>query len=112
MIWLLMFASNFAVVFLLGMQSKNVMASRYVAAIVTSFGISVGQFLFAKFAASGNLMEFLVCAAGGCAGIATAIWFHDRFMRPIVGKAKRDQEGYLSLDGVRVTVDKGFAWKK
>lgn len=76
----LMFVSNFFVVFLLGLQSKNVNQSRYVAAIMTSFGISMGQFLFAKFAATGNMMAFAVCAAGGCAGIGFSIWFYDNFL--------------------------------
>lgn len=82
MIYVLMFLSNMFSVFLLGIQSKNVMYSRYVAAVVTSFGISVGNFLFAKFAANGGLIEFFVCAAGGCSGIASSILFHDKFMRP------------------------------
>jgi hypothetical protein len=80
MMWILMFLSNFFVVFLLGIQSKNVVQSRYYAAVFTSFGISIGQFLFTKFAATGGIAEFLVCAAGGCMGIAFAIFFHDRLM--------------------------------
>lgn len=79
--YLAMYWSSFLVVFLLGLQSKNVTHSRYVAAILTSFGISVGQFLFAKYAATGNMTAFLVCAAGGCTGIAFSIWFYDKFMR-------------------------------
>lgn len=75
---LTMFWSNFGVVFLLGLQSKNVMHSRYVAAVVTSFGISIAQFIFVKYAATGNLTVFFVCAAGGCAGIAASILFHDK----------------------------------
>lgn len=76
----LMFASSFFVVFLLGIQSKNVNQSRYLAAIVTSFGISIGQFLFAKYASTGNLWAFLTCATGGCAGIAYSIWFYDNVL--------------------------------
>lgn len=75
-----MFWSNFSVVFLLGLQSKNVNQSRYMAAVVTSFGISVGQFLFVKYASSGSLFAFGICAAGGCAGIAFSIWFYANFM--------------------------------
>ncbi|WP_374335502.1 hypothetical protein [Methyloversatilis sp.] len=101
MIWLLMFLSNFVVVFLLGIQSKNVMHSRYIAAVVTSFGISVGQFLFTKFAATGGMLEFIVCASGGCAGIAFAIYFHDRIMRPKKSVAKSDFEGYMPLGGFK-----------
>lgn len=75
-----MFVSNFFVVFLLGMQSKNVQQSRYVAAIATSFGISVAQAMFVQYVAAGDITAFLVCAAGGCVGIAAAIWTHDRLL--------------------------------
>jgi hypothetical protein len=77
---LLLFATSFGSVFLLGIQSKNVNQGRYLAAVVTSFGISVGQFTFAHAAASGSLYAFLVSAAGGCCGIASSIWFYQRFM--------------------------------
>lgn len=108
-----MFLSNMFSVFLLGIQSKNVMYSRYIAAVVTSFGISIGNFLFAKFAANGGMMEFFVCAAGGCAGIASSIFFHDRFMRPkpIVAKCENDQEGYTPLPLGRITIGENFKTK-
>lgn len=75
-----MFWGNFVLVFLLGLQSKNVMHARYVAAVVTSFGISVSQFIFVKYAATGSYDVFAVCAAGGCAGIAASIWFYKHIM--------------------------------
>ena len=75
-----MWAASFALVFLLGIQSKNVQRSRYLAAIVTSFGISVGNFTFIKYAAVGTLDAFWVCAVGGCMGIAFSIWFADNVL--------------------------------
>lgn len=78
--YIVMFWSNFAVVFLLGLQSKNVNAGRYVASVATSVGISVSQFIFVKYAASGSYLAFVACAAGGGAGIAFSIWFYQRFM--------------------------------
>jgi hypothetical protein len=77
---LILFASAFGSVFLLGIQSKNVNQGRYIASVVTSFGISVGQFVFAHAAASGDLLAFSASAAGGCCGIASSIWFWQRFM--------------------------------
>jgi hypothetical protein len=74
------FVSNFFVVFLLGLQSKNVQHSRYVAAIATSFGISVAQAMFVHYVVAGNIWLFLTVAAGGCAGIACAIWLHDNVL--------------------------------
>jgi hypothetical protein len=75
-----MFLSNFFVVFLLGLQSKNVQMNRYVAAVVTSIGISVGQFMFVKYAVQGSYDVFAVSALGGALGIATSIWFYKRVM--------------------------------
>ncbi|MFT4064288.1 hypothetical protein [Paraburkholderia sp.] len=76
----ILFAASFGSVFLLGVQSKNVNQGRYIASVVTSFGISLGQFTFAHAAASGTLTAFLVSAAGGCSGIASSIWFYQQFM--------------------------------
>ena len=74
--FLTMFWSNFFVVFLLGLQSKNVNQGRYLAAIVTSLSISVANFIFVKYAVAGSYLAFFVCAAGGCSGIAFSIWFY------------------------------------
>lgn len=76
-----MFSSSFFVVFLLGLQSKNVNQSRYVAAMLTSIGISVSQFAFTKYAAHGGLLEFSVMAAGGALGIASSIAVHDHIVK-------------------------------
>lgn len=95
-----MWAASFALVFLLGLQSKNVQRSRYLAAIITSFGISVGNFTFIKYAAAGTLDAFFICAVGGCMGIAFSIWFADNVMHK--NHAKGDfafQKGPPSLFG-------------
>lgn len=78
--YFVMFWSSFFAVFLLGLQSKNVNQSRYMAAVITSFGISVSQFTFVKYAANGSYDVFGVTAVGGCAGIACSIWFYKSFM--------------------------------
>lgn len=78
---LCMFWGNFFLVFLLGIQSKNVNQSRYVAAMVTSAGISVAQAVFIKYVATGSLVNFSICALGGAIGIASAIFFHDHIMK-------------------------------
>jgi len=74
--YLLMFGGSFVLVFFLGIQSRNVVAGRYVAAMLTSVGISTSNFIFVKFAATGQPDVFFVNAAGGCLGIAFAIWFY------------------------------------
>lgn len=75
-----MFFSNFFVVFLLGLQSKNVNQGKYFAAVTTSFGISVSQFIFVKYVAHGSYLTFAICATGGCFGIAFSIWFYKHFI--------------------------------
>ena len=72
-----MFVSSFVVVFLLGLQSKNVNKSRYVAAAITSVGISIAQFAFVKYAANGNWLVLIISALGGAMGIAFSIYVHD-----------------------------------
>lgn len=76
----LVFFGAFISVFLLGLQSKNVNQGRYLAAVVTSFGISVSQFIFIKYAAAGSLVVFALSAAGGCLGITCSIWFYQVFL--------------------------------
>lgn len=78
--YLLMFTGSFVLVFLLGIQSRNVVAGRYLAAVATSFGISVSNFIFVKFAATGSYDVFFVNAAGGCLGIAGSIWFYKHIL--------------------------------
>lgn len=78
--YLLMFVGSFVLVFLLGIQSRNVVAGRYLAAVLTSFGISMSNFIFVKFAATGSYDVFFVNAAGGCLGIAGSIWFYKHIL--------------------------------
>lgn len=78
--YLLMFAGSLVLVFLLGVQSRNVVAGRYMAAVMTSFGISVSNFIFVKYAATGSYDVFFVNAAGGCLGIAGSIWFYKHIL--------------------------------
>jgi hypothetical protein len=72
----MLFLGSFTVVFLLGIQSRNVIAGRYLAAVLTSAGISISNFIFVKFAAGGALSVLGVSTLGGCCGIAFAIWFY------------------------------------
>lgn len=71
------FLATFAMVFFLGLQSKNVNQSRYAAAALTSVCILGSQFIFTKIAVDAGMLEFLVLAAGSAAGITSSIWVHD-----------------------------------
>jgi hypothetical protein len=74
------FVGAYINVFLLGLQSRNVVAGRYLAAMTTSAGISLAQFIFVKFAATGSFEVLAVSTAGGCLGIGSAIWFYRNIM--------------------------------
>lgn len=79
----IIFVGAFVNVFLLGLQSRNVVAGRYLAAMTTSAGISLAQFIFVKFAATGSLAVLAVSTAGGCLGIGSAIWFYRNIMERV-----------------------------
>ena len=84
--FLILFCCSYGSVLLLGLQSKIVMNSQYLAAIITSFFISVTQFMFIKFVTTGGYITFLVAALGGCCGIASAIWIYDNVFPKIFPK--------------------------
>lgn len=73
----IVFVSAFFLVGLLGMQSKNVMHSKYAAAAITSMLISVSNFIFVKYAATGGLTVLFFTAIGGACGIIASIYVHD-----------------------------------
>lgn len=79
--YVMMFVAAYSSVFLLGLQSKNVQASRIAAAIYTSIGISISQFIFVKYSATGSLLAMVCMTAGGALGIASSIYIHDRFYK-------------------------------
>lgn len=102
--YIAMFFANFFVVCLLGFQSKNVVEGKILAAVITSAGISTGQFLFTHYASRGGLDVFLVCAAGGCAGIAFSIIAYKRLERFF----DRDGSEMVSLGtGATIELKKG-----
>lgn len=74
------FVATFFLVGLLGLQSKHVMHSKYLAAAVTSMMISVSNFVFVHYAATGNLSVLLVTAIGGAMGVVTSIYVHDNYL--------------------------------
>ena len=75
---ILLFIATFSNVFLLGFNSKNIQHSRYVSAFIVSWGITLAQYFFVKYAASdGGLIFILVSGMGGALGIVTAIFVHD-----------------------------------
>lgn len=76
-----LFASTFALVFFLGLQSLNVNNGRHAAAFITSFGIGAGQLVLYKLAPDAGGMEIAAYLIGGPFGIITSMWAHRRFFR-------------------------------
>lgn len=78
---LLLFASTFALVFFLGLQSLNVNGGHYRAAFVTSFGIGVANLILFKLAPDASSAEIAAFLAGGPFGIVSSMWAHRRMFR-------------------------------
>jgi hypothetical protein len=80
MSYIVLFIASFFLVGLLGLQSKNVQHSRYLAAATTSMAISISNFIFVKSVAVGGYDTLLVVMVGGASGIIAAIYAHDHHL--------------------------------
>ena len=78
---LILFASAFSTVFLLGFQQKNVHGNHYLAAIVTSLGIGTAQIFLWRLVPDASGSQIIATLAGGPIGIVAAMWAHPRMMR-------------------------------
>jgi len=78
---LILFASAFCTVFLLGFQQKNVHGEHYLAAIVTSLGIGTAQIFLWRLVPEASASQIAATLAGGPLGIISAMYFHPRIMR-------------------------------
>lgn len=81
---LALFASTFALVFALGMQSLNVNGGHYRAAFVNSFLIGGSNLVVLKIVPHANISEIAAYLMGGPFGIVTSMWVHSR----TIGKVK------------------------
>ena len=78
--YVILFIASFFLVGLLGLQSKNVQHSRYLAAALTSMAISCSNFIFVKAVAMGGYDTLLTVMVGGASGIMCAIYAHDHHL--------------------------------
>lgn len=92
MTYLGMFSASFLMVFLMGLQSKNVNQSRYLAAALTSIGILGSQFVFTKAAVTGGMAEFIAFGLGGALGVTSSIWTHDSLREYAKKQRTRNEE--------------------
>lgn len=78
---LALFASTYALVFFLGLQSLNVNGGHYKAAFLTSFGIGVANLVLFKLAPDAGALEIAGFLAGGPLGIVSSMAAHRRLFR-------------------------------
>ena len=78
--YIILFFASFFLVGLLGLQSKNVQHSRYLAAALTSMAISLSNFIFVKIVTTGGLDTLLISCIGGASGTMVAIYAHDHHL--------------------------------
>lgn len=75
---IILFASAFSTVFLLGFQQQNVIGRHYLAAGITSLGIGAAQIFLWRIVPTADAIEIAATLAGGPVGIVAAIYFHPR----------------------------------
>lgn len=78
---LALFASTFALVFFLGLQSLNINGGHYVAAFFTSFGIGAGNLVVLKLAPNASGPEMAAFLLGGPLGIIASMAAHRKLVR-------------------------------
>ncbi len=79
---MIMLASSFCLVFLLGLQQQNVTHQLHGWSVVTSFAIAAAQVVFIKETVSGDyLTSILLLGAGGGLGASASILVHTRWIR-------------------------------
>ncbi len=78
---LLLFLSQFAVVFLLGLQSQSVRDSRYTPAAITSLLIGAFQAFQWKIMPQASIVEMSVWLTAGPLAIVAAIWLHPKIIK-------------------------------
>lgn len=78
---LILFASTYALVFALGLQSLNVNNGHHYAAAVTSFAIGAMQMILFKLAPDAGWSEIAAFLLGGPFGIVSSMWAHPRLAK-------------------------------
>jgi glycopeptide antibiotics resistance protein len=78
---LILFASAFATVFLLGFQQQNVIGKHYLSAVIVSFGIGLSQITLWRNVPDADLGQIIATLCGGPLGIVCAMWLHPKLIK-------------------------------
>ncbi len=77
----MLFLAAFTTVFLLVFQQQNVIHKYYVLAVLTSFGITLGQiFIIHGIAADTNIVNVSMMMLGGGTGVVVSMFLHERLV--------------------------------
>lgn len=74
---IILFASTFVAVFLLGLQSQFVRDKQKLASFITSIGIGTCQLFMLKLAPNATMFESISFVFGGAFGIVCSIYVHN-----------------------------------
>lgn len=85
----ILFGSTFVLVFLLSLQSLNVVGGHYTMAFLTSFGIGVSNLLLFKLAPDANGVEILAFVSGGPFGVIAAMKTYELMHRHFPNYVRR-----------------------
>ncbi len=77
----MIFLAAFTTVFLLVFQQQNVVHKLYLWAVLTSFGITLGQVYVIKVIAdNSDLTSIFLMMGGGAAGVVASMFLHGRLV--------------------------------
>lgn len=79
--FLILTMASFAMVFLKGLQSQNVIHGHYIAATVVSLMVAVAEVALITIVSHSGWDSLAPVATGGTAGVLSAMVFHRRFIR-------------------------------
>ncbi len=83
---IILFLSQFALVFLIGFQSQNVRDNRYFGSAVCSFLLGLSQCFQWRLMPNATTVEMAVWLFAGPLAIMCAIWAHPRIFKARKGK--------------------------
>ena len=77
-----LFLASFVTVFLLVFQQQNVIHRLYFWAVITSFGITLGQvYIIRGIAGDDSFVSVAMMMAGGAVGVVASMFLHGRLVR-------------------------------
>ncbi len=87
------FLAAFTTVFLLTFQHLNINRKLYLWAVITSIGISIGQYLVVvEIKADESSLSLFMMTAGGAIGVVTSMFSHERLVALIYDRKRTTKQ--------------------